>query len=67
MKLPAFLNPFKKPAANEVLKEHLEEYKRQLITQEASAAYHAKMAEYYREGIKRLQKQIPDEQLAIAN
>lgn len=50
------LNPFRKPDAHELVKTNLEEYRRQLILQEAAAAYHAKMAEYYREGIVRLQQ-----------
>jgi hypothetical protein len=49
------LNPFRKPKAEELVKTNLEEYKRQLVVQEAAAAYHTKMAEYYREGIARLE------------
>jgi hypothetical protein len=47
-------NPFQKPKANQIIEESLEEYERQLLTHEAAAAYHGKMAEYYREGITRL-------------
>jgi hypothetical protein len=49
------LNPFRKPKAEEIVTTNLEEYKRQLVVQEDAAAYHAKMAEYYREGIARLE------------
>ena len=50
-------NPFRKPTARVIIQANLEEYERQLVNQEAAAAYHTKMAEYYREGIKRLQSQ----------
>jgi hypothetical protein len=50
------LNPFKKPSAAQLAQETLEDYERQLLIQEAAAAYHAKMAEFYREGINRLAK-----------
>lgn len=50
-------NPFRKPTALSILKETLDDYERQLLVREAEAAYHSKMAEYYREGIARLKKQ----------
>jgi hypothetical protein len=50
------LNPFYTPRANELVTQSLVEYERKLVEQEAAAAYHAKMAEYYREGIDRLSK-----------
>ena len=52
------INPFYKPAAMDLVKTNLEDYERLLVIQEAAAAYHFKMAEYYREGIQRLKKQI---------
>ncbi len=57
MKFFKDFNPFTKPVATKMVEEHLEEYKRNLVLQEASAAYHTKMAEYYREGISRLKTQ----------
>lgn len=50
----SFLNPFKKPSADKLRKQSLEEYARLLLEQQAAAAYHQKMAEYYAEGITRL-------------
>jgi hypothetical protein len=47
---------FRKPSAEQLVKEALEEYQRQLINAEATAAYQIKMVEYYRDGIKRLQQ-----------
>ena len=52
------INPFRKLAAMDIVKTNLEDYERLLVIQEATAAYHFKMAEYYREGIQRLKKQI---------
>jgi len=45
---------FQKPDARKIAEDNLAEYQRQLLTSEAAAAYHAKMAEYYRESIQRL-------------
>lgn len=56
-KLNAFFNPFHKPTAAEVIRRDLEEYARQVIIQEAAAAYHRKMSEFYKEGIARLRSQ----------
>ena len=53
-----FFNLFRKPSALSIAQTNLEEYERQLLVQEASAAYHEKLAAYYREGITRLKKQI---------
>ena len=52
------INPFHKPAVMDLVKTNLEDYERLLVIQEAAAAYHFKMVEYYREGIQRLKKQI---------
>lgn len=49
-----YINPFHKPNAAQLRAELQEEYERLLIQSENTAAYHAKMAEFYREGIKRL-------------
>lgn len=54
MKFFQFFNPFRKPSAAQLKQEQLEEAERQLLTQESLAAYHQKMAEYYRESITRL-------------
>ena len=51
-----FQNPFKKPSAAILVKETIEEYQRMLIATENQAAYQAKLAEYYREGITRMTK-----------
>jgi len=48
------LNPFKKPQANSIATDKVHEYSLAAIQHQESAAYHAKMAEYYREGIERL-------------
>lgn len=53
-----FFNLFRKPSALSIAQTNLEEYERHLLVQEASAAYHEKLAAYYREGITRLKKQI---------
>jgi len=53
----AYINPFRKPSANELIKDSLAEYARQLVEQEAAAAYHRKMAEFYKEGMARLTTQ----------
>ena len=57
-KLHEFFNPFHKPTAEEVIQKNLEEYARQLVVQEAAAAYHRKLAEFYKEGIVRLRSQV---------
>lgn len=56
-KLNAFFNPFRKPTVEEVIRQDLAEYSRQVIIQEAAAAYHRKMSEFYKEGIARLRSQ----------
>ena len=48
-------NFFKLPLAREQARTELEEAERQLLTHEAQALYHTKMAEYYRETFYRLQ------------
>jgi cob(I)alamin adenosyltransferase len=54
----SIFNIFRKPKAEDLVREALEEYQRQLFNAEAAAAYQTKMVEYYRDGIKRLQKQF---------
>ena len=49
-------NLFHKPQAQALVKETIEEYQRMLFTEENRAAYHAKLAEYYRESIGRMSK-----------
>lgn len=57
--LKKILSPFNPwqdpPTAAELIQENIVEYQRQLVLQEAAAAYHQKMSEYYRESIQRLQ------------
>lgn len=55
--IAAYFKTPAKPTAAEVRAANLAEYERLLITEEAAAAYHTKMAEYYREGITRLRSQ----------
>ena len=50
------VNPFRKPSPDHLRQEQLEESKRQLVAQEQAALYHAKMAEFYRDNISRLEK-----------
>lgn len=56
-KLSKFFNPFHKLSAEDLIKSNLEHYARQLVAQEAAAAYHRKLAEFYKEGIARLRGQ----------
>jgi hypothetical protein len=50
-------NPFHKPVAQDIIRNNLKEYERSLLQHEAATSYSQKMVEYYRDGIKRLQKQ----------
>ncbi len=50
-----FTTLFKKPQAQAIVKNSLADYERHLLEHEAAASYHAKMSEYYAEGIARLQ------------
>lgn len=43
----------KLPAAT-IAEENIKEYERKLLDHEASASYHDKMVEYYKDGITRL-------------
>ena len=52
-----FTTMFSKPSAQVIIQRNLADYKRELITAEASAAYSTKLAEFYRQGITRLQLQ----------
>ena len=56
-----FKNLFNKPTAKQMARETVEEYQRLLLATENQAAYNAKLAEYYREGISRLNKFKPVE------
>ena len=49
-------NLFKKPTAVELAAIALQDSQRQLIQYEANAAYNNKLAEYYRDNIKRMTK-----------
>ena len=48
------INYFKKPQAQNIIKDNIEEYARELIRHEAATSYSQKMSEYYREGLERL-------------
>jgi hypothetical protein len=61
--LSLIASPFKPaPSANEIRERNLLEYERSLVNSEEAAAYHGKMAEYYREGIARLKNQLGHDQ-----
>lgn len=57
MKYIRLFNPFRKLSAHEMVHHTLADYARALLLAEASAAYHRKMTEFYKEGIARLQSQ----------
>lgn len=48
-----------KPTIEEIRNRTLDEYERSLLEQEAAAAYHRKLVEYYRDGIARLKAYQP--------
>lgn len=50
---------FKKPAAALMAKETIEDYERELLVAENTAAYNKKLAEFYKEAIQRLRQQHP--------
>ena len=56
-KLEHFL--FTKPAAALMAKETIEDYERELLVSENTAAYNKKLAEFYKEAIQRLRQQHP--------
>lgn len=58
MKYLRLFNPFHKCSAEEMVQTTLMDYSRELLLAEASAAYHRKMSEFYKEGIVRLQSQL---------
>ena len=47
-------NPFKKPPAKVLAKETLEDYNHLYLVSQEAAEYHAKMAIFYQQGIKRM-------------
>lgn len=47
-------NPFRKPTAEQIAKNDLEDAKRHLLKSMSQAEYHGKMTEYYRNMVKRL-------------
>ena len=57
-------NVFKKPSAKSIAQTDLEEAERQVLTHSASASYHTKMSEYYKETVKRLSDYVKEEQTA---
>ena len=52
---------FRKPTAKEIAARDLEEARRCLLTEQAQAEYHAKMSEYYRGVIGRLDKYLRED------
>lgn len=51
----AFLSRLlKKPSAKTLAQQHIEEAEREMLTHEAAAAYHQKLAEYYGDTVRRL-------------
>jgi hypothetical protein len=54
-------NPFRKPTAKEIAARDLEEARRHLLTEQAQAEYHAKMAEYYKGVIGRLSNYLKED------
>jgi hypothetical protein len=57
MKFIKLFNPFLQPLTQDIIRTSLIEYERSLLEHEAATSYSQKMVEYYRDGIKRLQKQ----------
>jgi hypothetical protein len=56
--LLAAINVFKPaPTAAQIIETKVKDYERHLIVAEEAAAYHAKMGEFYREGLTRLRQQ----------
>lgn len=51
---------FKKPSARSIAQIDLEEAERQVLIHSASANYHAKMADYYKETVQRLAEYIKE-------
>lgn len=56
--LNQFKRLLKKPSAEVIAQENLEEARRSYLNSKASAEYHAKMAEYYTVVIDRLTKYL---------
>jgi hypothetical protein len=50
-----FLNPFKKPPAKVFAKNTLEEYSHHYVISQEASEYHAKMADFYKQGMIRMQ------------
>lgn len=57
MQFIKMFNPFLKPVTQDIIRANLIEYERHLLEHEAATSYSQKMVEYYRDGIRRLQKQ----------
>lgn len=54
-------NPFKKPPAKVFAKDTLEDYNHLYIVSQEAAAYHTKMADFYKQGITRMTAYINQE------
>lgn len=54
-------NPFKKQPAKVLAKDTLEDYSHLYITSQEAAEYHAKMAVFYQQGMKRMQNYLSTE------
>lgn len=52
--IPQIQNLLKKPSAKALAQSSLEDAKRHLLSEQAAAEYHSKMAEYYTAVIRRL-------------
>ena len=48
------MNPFHKPSAEAVARQHLEDSERELLVHAAEASYHARMVDYYTDNVARL-------------
>jgi transposase len=52
---------FRKPTAKEIAARDLEDARRHLLQQQAQAEYHAKLAEFYKGVIARLDKYLKED------
>jgi hypothetical protein len=59
-------NPFKKPPAKVFAKDTLEDYNHLYIVSQEASEYHAKMADFYKQGIKRMQTYLSTEPISNA-
>lgn len=62
-----FTNPFKKPPAKVFAQDTLEEYLHQHIVSKEASEYHAKMAEFYKQGIQRMHTFVGSEPAGLTS